>query len=393
MADAPTIQSLARQVYFSPMQRSKVRHSIDHLEHTIRSAHSLGAAAVAPNIEMLEANLERDKQMLANGTPPEYDGRTRNKLFALRKELIETITNDEDFLTHDEMERPTPTNQSRLMRFERRQKKRVLAIKSINRILDPTNDDIDFCSVFQWRDDTRPQGNPRNYWHGFDGVEWETALDKELAENLDDGVYYQFLELKSADWAAANIMRKLGISDRVYAACMQRLNHVRQPDDADDYGEDGDEGDDDDLDPRPSTDTHVPVLSETRTHQRKRHTIQKRVPRTRVAPPAASAPPDRSASREATASAALGVPMAPVKQDKPKRWPSSELTRLDTTLTELARRCEIPYMRMMSSMGRGTFKPEEVTVIERVLGEIEQEYHAKRAPQGPSFMDEMTDPE
>lgn len=341
--ETPTIQSLARQVYFAPQRRQRLQQNVDHLEKVRHDAatHPIGAAV---NMEQLAQCIEQDRAMLDAGTPPEYDVRTKNKLYALRNQIIEAVSSDQDFLTHDEMERPTSQNVTRLSRWNQRHAQKFLALRSINRILDSGNDDPGFGSVAQFRDYTRPMGNPVKYWQGHDDIAWSASVEDDLAASVDDGLYMQFLELRMADWAAVNIQRKLSIAPKVYDACLRRWQQSR--------------------------DAAAPVVDDESTMPDGH--VRAPVPTPRL--------PDDPNAPAAVAARAVGadVPTQTVEAYT-ERWPHSELVAIGVSLAELCRIAKLDYRKIMQYSKKGTFPKDDMATLTRELERLQREHAAKYA--------------
>lgn len=333
MAETPSIQTLARQVYFSPMQRQKIERSIAHNEHLLSSPDMRGAIHVAPDTELLTFNIDRDKAMLAAGVSPEYDHTTRNKLHALGGAIIDRIAADEDFLTHDEMERPFQSNVTRLRRFESRNKKHILALKTIRRILDPLNDDPDFTSIAQFRKDTMPLGNPRKYWTGFDNVQWTESVEDTLAAQIPGDVYARFLELKMLNWSRSTIMRELSMSVKIFNACQARLLQS-QGQSQEQETEETETARGDDFVPEPTP------------------------------------PRDRTGTPEDVAARAVGVPRVPVKEDKPRNWPFSELTPLGVTVDAFVALAHFDKLKLYAKAREKRFTRSEMKRINAALDQL-----------------------
>lgn len=327
MPETPSIQSLARMVLFSPMQRQKIETSIAHNEYLLNSPEMRGAIHVAPDTELLTFNIERDRAMLQSGTAPEYDPATKNKLFALGNAIVDRLKSDEDFLTHDEMERPLQHNVTRLRRWEQRNKQHFLALKTIRRILDGANDDPDFTSIVQFRKDTPPLGNPRKYWTGFDNVEWTKNVEEQLAEEIPEDLYARFLELKVLDWAKLTIMKELEMSPVVFDACQARFARMRQG------------------------------LRERGAANLAQDDFV----------PAPTKPQDRSKTPAAVAARAVGMPLIPVREDKPRHWPMSELTSIGVTVDDLVSLVEIPQGMLYKKAREKRFTKKEITTIKDAL--------------------------
>jgi len=147
-----------------------------------------------------------------------------NKIRRLEQHLREKFTHS--LPTISQMERPLPGNIDFHIAWERQHQQDVLAWKTCLLILDPDNDEPNFRSIARLRSDT-VKGDPRRYSIGFDNTRWEEVVEEDLARDLDDASYYQFLELKLADWAKANICRKLDWTPKMYEFAMERLRNSK----------------------------------------------------------------------------------------------------------------------------------------------------------------------
>jgi hypothetical protein len=200
-----------------------IEESVEHLNFMMRDPETREVAV--PNTDRLMANLRKDEQMLAEGTPPEYDSITKNKLNRLRLKLEEEI--QRGMPTADMMERPIPNNIDLHVWWERENVQRVAAWKAICRTLDPHNAEPNFTNIARLRPSTPPVGNPRKYWQNFDAVSWAEGIEETLLHELDDDAYHTFLELKILDWTKASICKELALTPAMYEAAMERLRTSR----------------------------------------------------------------------------------------------------------------------------------------------------------------------
>lgn len=219
-----TVQELASKTFLKPDQRRELEQSIEHMEFMLTDRETR-ESGVAPDTEMLEINIRRDKRTLELGTPPDYAVTTKNKLNALRKKIEEDITHA--MPSRDMMEDPTPGNIDHHIWWERINKKRILAWKSVCRILDPHNTEPNFTSIARLRTNTPPKVDSRRYWHGFENVRWEEQIEENLILDLDDEAYQSFLELKLLDWSKMTICKQLSWSSAMYDAAMTRLHNSK----------------------------------------------------------------------------------------------------------------------------------------------------------------------
>jgi hypothetical protein len=214
-----TVAGLAKKSYLIPSQRHMIQESVEHLNFMMRDPETREVAV--PNTDRLVSNLRKDEQMLAEGTPPEYDSVTKNKLNRLRIRLEEEI--QRGMPTADMMEKPTPNNIDLHVWWERENVQRVAAWKAICRTLDPHNAEPNFTNIARLRPSTPPAGNPRKYWQNFDAVSWAEGIEETLLSELDDTIYHLFLELKLLDWTKAGICKELALTPEMYEAAMERL--------------------------------------------------------------------------------------------------------------------------------------------------------------------------
>ncbi len=214
-----SVATLAKKSYLVPSQRRQIQESVDHLNFMMKDPETREVAM--PNTDRLASNLNKDLRMLEEGTPPNYDALTKNKLNTLRRKLETDIQHG--MPTADMMERPTPNNIDLHIWWERENVERIAAWKAVCRSLDPNNDEPNFTNIARLRPSTPPIGNPRKYWQGFDAITWEKDIEEHLDITIDDDTYRTFLELKLLEWAPANIKRELGLTDAMYEAAMERL--------------------------------------------------------------------------------------------------------------------------------------------------------------------------
>jgi hypothetical protein len=215
-----SVAALAKKNYLVPSQRRQIEESINHLEFMLKDQETREVAM--PNTDRIYANMQRDRQMLAEGTPPDYTPREKNQLNALRKKLEQDI--QYGMPTADMMERPTPNNVDLHVWHEKANIERIKAWKNTCRSLDPLNDEPNFTSIARLRPSTPPKGNPRKYWQGFDAISWEERVEETMGTTIDDETYQTFIELKLLGWTSrTTICKELGLTVPMYEAAMERL--------------------------------------------------------------------------------------------------------------------------------------------------------------------------
>lgn len=223
MSATPTIMELARATYLRPAQRRKLKASIDSLESMLQNAPTLESVhGIAINREAAQESLSRDKKMLEDGTPPDYPTPIKNRLFKVMQTLESSIR--EQMPTQDMMEKPIPANIDWHIAHSEQNLHKILAWKSIRRILDPHNDGPNFTNLDILRTNTQPKGDPRLYWKGFDPIKWSEEMLDELGSEIDESDYRRFLELKLFDWSERNIRRELDWTKEQYQVAQQRLH-------------------------------------------------------------------------------------------------------------------------------------------------------------------------
>lgn len=221
-AETPTIEQLSQLHLFKPQQKLEMQESITGLENMLKASNELQYIhGVTVDRDKVMASLGRDKQMLEAGVPQDYHAGTKNRLFRVMKALEDSITYD--MPTIDEMERPVPANIEKHMAWEQQHKQDILAWRAIRRILDPGNTNANFTSIETLRTNTKPKGDPRRYFKGFDHIDWQHEQEQQLSMDVDDGEYLQFLELKVLGWTEATICKKLEWKKVHYDAAMQRF--------------------------------------------------------------------------------------------------------------------------------------------------------------------------
>lgn len=321
-----TIQALAKQTLFTPTQRQKVEASINQLEYMLKDPVTKEASHVAPDTEMIEANLVRDKSMLQTGLPLDFTGTEKNRLNRLRQEIEKRL--QYDMPTFDEMERPLPINVDKHMAWEKLHKQEIKAWKVICRTLDPLNDNVNFTSIARLRTNTPAKGDPRKYWQGFDAVDWDMSVEDAIADALDEDTYRGFLERRILGWSKVNIQKTMQMSDQLYAACLQKL--------------------------KDSYSVAQTVAQEEDTTPRQ---------------------PEIPAS-ERNLRTALNL-AAEDKRVLP--WPLDELGRLGISLYRFCKIVNMPGPKMRTRIKNSTFSPQETQMLERALTRLRQEQQQKQA--------------
>lgn len=213
-----SVPELASKNYLRAEQRNQLEDSIRRTESMLANAER--SVDVAPeDLESLAKQLGREKEMLEAGTPPEYDLNSKRKIYQIKNDLEARFTHV--IPTFTQMERARPDDQDFHIAWERTHQQDVLAWKTCLLILDPHNTEPNFLSVSRLRSDT-VKGDPRAFRLGFDNMDWNQEVEADLSATLDDASFYQFLALKSADWAEATICKQLGWSKDLYAVAMRR---------------------------------------------------------------------------------------------------------------------------------------------------------------------------
>lgn len=217
-----TVAELAKQNYLRPEQRQDLERSASEIGNILSDPH---LRAVADE-EALQTQLNRERELLESGTPPEYDTATKNKLFRLGQKLESDIQST--MLTPSEMERPTPGNIDKYMRwhygsFNGDQK--MAALRTIKQILDPCNNEPNFLSIAGLREgiDESHRVNLPVYRDNYDKIQWEEVVEDNLIRDMDPQEYQTFLELKLLDWSKAGICKELNWSTRQYEAALLKL--------------------------------------------------------------------------------------------------------------------------------------------------------------------------
>jgi hypothetical protein len=221
-----SVDSLAEKAYLNLDQRQDLEKSVENTQHML---HEARAGRVDGNIEQMEKQLHRESTMLHNGTPPQLDTLSKNRLLKKVKELEDEFTHS--LPTYDQMQKPRPDHVDWHTAWERKHQRNVLAWKTGLLMLDPNNTEPNFRNIARLRGDTSMGVDPRKYWAGFDNIkfeEFEEATLKDLIENMDDAAYLTFLQLKMAQWAKPLILKKLDWSKEMYAAAEQRYQEAME---------------------------------------------------------------------------------------------------------------------------------------------------------------------
>jgi hypothetical protein len=220
------VAEYSKKAYLKPLQRQELKRNVEAAEYMLAHQGSLEGVGLAPDYDLAQRNLERDKQMLASGTPPELPVSERNFLFKLQNKLQTMIT--WDMPTHDQMQRDTAANVDFHMGHMATHKLNIPAWKNIRMTLDRDNDGVNFTNMEILRTNTPPKGDPRRYWRGFENVSWEAETSAELASQIDDESYLKFLEMKLKNWSVATICRELSWDKAHHEAAMTRFRDAAQ---------------------------------------------------------------------------------------------------------------------------------------------------------------------
>ena len=226
-----SIENFGKRSFLRPMQRHDLEYSIRDAEERLQRPDILEMAGGDPAI--LTKQLQREKRMLEEGTPPDYDGPTLNKLVKKLDKCDKILTNG--MPTHTMMERGRPAD---VMHFDAHMnhrhadaedgvyttKRADLARKNYIIALEgktPSSLDTNFLSHGILRTDT-VRGNPELFRKNYDFTAWRDSVEADLAGQLDEEEYLFFCGLKALEWADVNIRRKLDWSIQTFDIAMAR---------------------------------------------------------------------------------------------------------------------------------------------------------------------------
>ena len=215
-AEELTVDSLAEKRYLRVGQRQELEQSTQDIRAALQNPDR--EALIDPGT--LHKQLRDFDKMLASGTPPEYDGSSKNKVNRIRVHLEEQLQNG--MLTFTEMERGRPDDVDKYHAYHKVNTKLSLAWKNCCIILDRNNGEYNFLSISRLRTDT-VRGDPRAFKKNWDNIAWNKIIEEDLERDLGDEAYLEFLELKVVEWAKPNICKKLQWTPEMYEAAMQRL--------------------------------------------------------------------------------------------------------------------------------------------------------------------------
>ena len=226
-----SIENFGKKSFLRPQQRSELEFSIRSTEERLTRPDILEMAGGDP--ATLEKQLVREKRMLEEGTPPDYDGPSLNKIAQKVKKCEGILTNG--MPTHTMMERGRPSD---IMHFDAHMnarhsdvhdgsfttKRADLARKNYLIALEaksPTALDVNFLSHGILRTDT-VRGNPEIFRKNYDLTAWREAVEEELASQIDEETYLLFTGLKALEWSDVNIRRKFDWSIHTFDIYMAR---------------------------------------------------------------------------------------------------------------------------------------------------------------------------
>ena len=226
-----SIENFGKKSFLRPQQRSELEFSIRSTEERLTRPDILEMAGGDP--ATLEKQLVREKRMLEEGTPPDYDGPSLNKIAQKVKKCEGILTNG--MPTHTMMERGRPGD---IMHFDAHMnarhsdvhdgsfttKRADLARKNYLIALEtksPTSLDVNFLSHGILRTDT-VRGNPEIFRKNYDLTAWREAVEEELASRIDEETYLLFTGLKALEWSDVNIRRKFDWSVSTFDIYMAR---------------------------------------------------------------------------------------------------------------------------------------------------------------------------
>lgn len=223
---------ISGKTYLSPEQRSSLRREINQLEWAINGKSMMDGADTggirvgghAPEPELARENQARLETMLHEGTPPETSDVEKNYLYREMKGLEAKI--QDGMPTDKQMREASAANVDHHIAWEHHNISNILKWKQIRRILDPENDQGSFLNIEVLRPihkDGYTPVNTEKFRAGYDLIHWETKIEEEIADVIDDAVYLKFLELHARDWSRKSVIRELGIDGRMYEMMMERF--------------------------------------------------------------------------------------------------------------------------------------------------------------------------
>ncbi len=181
-------------------------------------AYTDGGDVALPDIDLLMSNLQADQETLKVNSAPDLTGSEKNAVFQYYKEMSKQYA--EGLLSHEQMRQATSGNVEQFMLHQEQYGLVGMALRNCIRILDPNEP----FSV----DALRPtQPNYRNmaaWYQKFDQIKWGDDTEIELQRrNLDDQTYHPFVVMHARGVDKSVIMKKLGMSQVLYEACIARL--------------------------------------------------------------------------------------------------------------------------------------------------------------------------
>lgn len=231
--------NLSRLTIASQEQTSTIEHEIHRLQSAIAGKSMFNADPLAspvaqepnmapaymggddvalPDIDLLMQNLQADQETLKLNSPPDLSGSDKNAIFQYYKEMSRRYA--EGLLSHGQMREATSSNVEQFMLHQEQYGHVGMALRNAIRILDPAEP----FSI----DALRPtQPNYRNmaaWYEKFDQIKWGDDTEIELQRrNLDDQTYHPFVVMHARGVDKSVIMKKLGMSQVLYEACIARL--------------------------------------------------------------------------------------------------------------------------------------------------------------------------
>jgi hypothetical protein len=271
-----SIEEFGKRQFLRPMQRRELEASIRDTEERLQRPDILEMSGGDP--ATLQKQLAREKRMLEEGTPPDFDAATLRKIAKQKLPKCDGILTN-GMPTHTMMQRGRPSD---VMHFDAHMNQRhadaedgvyttkradlarknyVIALESKS----PESLDVNYLSHGILRTDT-VRGNPALFRKNYDFTAWRESVEADLAGQLDDEEYLFFCGLKALEWADVNIRRKLDWSMQTFDLAMARWREEQN-------GKGGHESVEDDEELEPKADgepIEEPVVSEApRTVKRK----------------------------------------------------------------------------------------------------------------------------
>ena len=354
-SDIPTLRELSQMTFHKPQQTDMLAQEIKALERSLRglSEHDgqalpqFSTTDLAVEAHTLQESLRRTRELYDrhNAAAAPFNAGQKNRLYRLMQTEEAKIKDGNP--THEMMETGRADHVDWWRAWHKDNKVRMLACRTIRKILDPHNDEPNFGNLASITRKNELSGqDPRKYWNGYEEIAFTERVEDAI-DQVSDAQYLEFLQYKALDWAPTNILRALGWTKATYETAMARLRTTA-----------------------PREEPMEPPPSETKRERENREAAEEGSGPVTAAPPLlpSSAPPPSDPS----APPVSWPPLPPLDKFASARAVQTATTARRIVPSSLARAIGMrPTLFVQKCTGRPPFTVAECKMVHRALQEFD----------------------